>query len=109
MALEQHPARRKEPFLFASDASDRFEEALLHAVRDNAASMRALHEAVAVCVGALRTEGMRCEAALITMKAYVSHIAMSHRAANPSGKLWAMDLLLEQIASWSITEFYRIA
>lgn len=108
MTLDLHPARRKEPFLFATDTSDQFEVALFHAARDNDASMAALRRAVADCIGALRTEGMTCESALITMKAYATHTANLQRAANPSRQLWAIELLLEQIASWSITEFYRI-
>ena len=102
-----HPARLKEPFLFPQNTSDRFDEALANAASDNVNSMIELQAAVARCVYALKAEGMLCEAALITIKAYVRHAATVQRGRNPDGDIWASELLMEKIARWSITEFYK--
>jgi hypothetical protein len=102
-----HPARLKAPFLFPQAAADQFDDALANAATDNVNSMVALHAAVASCVYALKAEGMLCEAALITIKAYVKNAASIQRGRNPEGDLWATDLLMENIARWSITEFYK--
>lgn len=102
-----HPARLKEPFLFPQITSDQFDEALANAASDNANSMIELHAAVAGFVYALKAEGMLCEAALITIKAYVRHAAGLQRGRNPDGDIWATYLLMENIARWSITEFYE--
>lgn len=102
-----HPARLKEPFLFPQITSDQFDEALANAASDNVNSMIELHTAVAGYVYALKAEGMMCEAALITIKAYVRHAASLHRGRNPDGDIRAADLLMEKIARWSITEFYK--
>jgi hypothetical protein len=102
-----HPARLKEPFLFPQITSDQFDEALANAAGDNVNSMIDLHAAVAGCVDALKAEGMLCEAALITIKAYVRHAASVQRGRNPEGDIWAAELLMEKIARWSITEFYK--
>ena len=104
-----HPPRLKEPFLFPQAAADEFDNALAHAASDNVNSMIALHAAVASCVYALKAEGMLCEAALITIKAYVKNAASFQHRRNPEGDLWATDLLMENIARWSITEFYKDA
>lgn len=102
-----HPARLKEPFLFPQAAADQFDDALANAASDNVNSMIALHEAVASCVYALKAEGMFCEAALITIKAYVKNAASIQRGSNPDGDLWATDLLMEKIARWAIRDFYK--
>jgi hypothetical protein len=105
--MSTHPARLKEPFLFTQPADDAFVSALANAARDNANSMRALHDAVTDCVVALRKEGMECEAALLTMKAYTRHTAFLHRKSGSDRSEWSADLLLNEIAQWSIVEFYR--
>lgn len=102
-----HPARVKEPFLFSQTDADVFDDALFNAVRDNEKSMRALHAAVTTCVNALRTEGMLCEAALLTMKAYTRHISHEQRD-RADVQVWATDYLIEQIARWSIIDFYDV-
>jgi len=101
-----HPARLKEPFLFTQSTADQFDNALANAVSDNVKSMVDLNTAVARCVNALKAEGMLCEAALITIKAYVRHAASLQRG-NPEGDIWAADILMEKIARWSISEFYK--
>ena len=105
--MQLHPARLKEPFLFPQITSDRFDEALANAASDNVDSMVDLHAAVAGCVYARKAGGMLCEAALITIKAYVRHAASLQRGSNPDGDIWAADLLMEKIARWSISEFYK--
>jgi hypothetical protein len=102
-----HPARLKEPFLFPQNTSDQFNDALANAASDNINSMIEQHAAVAGCVSALKAEGMLCEAVLVTIKAYVRHAASLQRGRNPEGDLWAADMLMENIARWSITEFYK--
>lgn len=105
--MQTHPARLKEPFLFTQPTDDAFVDALTHAARDNAKSMVALHQAVAGCVAALKAEGMECEAALLTMKAYTRHTAYHHRESGSDVSMWSADLLVSEIARWSIMEFYR--
>jgi len=105
--MPTHPARLKEPFLFTRTTDDAFVVALANAARDNAKSMVALHDAVTSCVGALRQEGMQCEAALLTMKAYTRHTAYLHRQPGSDRSIWSADLLVDEIARWSIMEFYR--
>jgi hypothetical protein len=102
-----HPARLKEPFLFPQITSDQFDDALANAASDNVDSMIELHAAVVGCVSALKAEGMLCEAALITIKAYVRHAASIQRGRKPDGDIWVADMLMENIACWSITEFYK--
>lgn len=104
---QMHPARLKEPFLFPQITSDQFDEALANATSENVNSMIELRAAVARCVYALKAEGMLCEAVLITIKAYVRHAASLQRGRNPDGDIWATDMLMENIARWSITEFYK--
>jgi enamine deaminase RidA (YjgF/YER057c/UK114 family) len=105
--MPAHPARLKEPFLFTHSADDAFVDALANAARDNAKSMVALHDAVTNCVMALKKEGMQCEAALLTMKAYTKHTAFLHRERGSDRSEWSADLLVNEIAQWSIVEFYR--
>ena len=105
--MPAHPARLKEPFLFTVPADDAFVDALSHAARDNVKSMVNLHDAVTVCVAALKAEGMLCEAALITMKAYTRYIAYLHREPGMDRSVWSADLLVDEIARWSIVEYYK--
>src|SRR5678815_4750650 len=102
--MPTQPARLKEPFLFTPRTDDAFVAALAHAARDNAKSMVNLHDAVTVCVAALKAEGMECEAALLTMKAYTRHIAYLHREPGLDRSMWSADLLIGEIARWSIVE-----
>lgn len=105
--MQLHPARLKEPFLFPQAAADQINEALANAANDNVNSMIELDAAVGSCAYALRAEGMKCEAALLTIKAYVKHAAQLQRGRNADGNIWAIDLLMENIGRWSITEFYK--
>ena len=105
--MPMHPARLKEPFLFTQSADDAFVDALANAARDNAKTMVALRDAVTDCVVALREEGMQCEAAMLTMKAYTRHTAYIHRAVGSDASIWSADLLVSEIARWSIIEFYK--
>lgn len=100
------PARKHEPFFQLASTSDSFEDALRRAVRANAKSMEALHQAIAICVSGLRMEGMECEAALLTMKACVKHFSHKHSHAGSPDILYS-GLLMDQIVRWSIVEFYR--
>jgi hypothetical protein len=100
------PARHEEPFFHESDDAEGFESALQHAARQNARSMDDLHHAIRACVTGLRADGMQCEAAIVTIKSCVKHIARKHyveTAYNIAGS----DLLMEQIVRWSIVEYYR--
>jgi hypothetical protein len=99
------PSLKEAPFFQLESTSSGFEDALRHAVRANAKSMDDLHKAIALCVIGLRSEGMECEAALLTMKACVRHFARKHSLDGPSEVLYG-GLLLDQIVRWSIMEFY---
>lgn len=100
------PSRTEEPFFQLESTSSGFEDALRHAVRANAKSMDDLHRAIALCVIGLRAEGMECEAALLTMKACVRHLARKHTLIGAPDVLYG-GLLMDQIVRWSIVEFYR--
>src|SRR5215213_7747677 len=99
-------ARAEEPFFRESADADELEDALRNAVRLNKLSMDNLREAIRICVGGLRADGMQCEAALLTMKACVRHMARNHASAGMPAILYS-DPLMEQIVRWSISEFYR--
>jgi hypothetical protein len=99
------PARRQEPFFNESDAGEDFEAALRHAARQNVRSMDDLHEAIKACVATLRADGMECEAAIVTIKSCVKHLASKHAIAG-AYNVAGSDVLMEQIVRWSIIEFY---
>ena len=101
----QH-ARAEEPFFRLTADADGLDEAMKHALRTNQLSMDNLQVAIANCMRGLRAEGMRCEAALLTMKASVRHMARKHARESESGILYAYPLM-DQIVRWSIDEFYR--
>jgi hypothetical protein len=98
-------ARKEEPFFRKSADSDGLEDALTNAVRLNKKSMDALHDAIRTCVGGLRADGMQCEAALLTMKACVRHMARKHARGHGAPFLYS-DPMMDQIVRWSIAEFY---
>jgi hypothetical protein len=104
--LIAEPARREEPFFQQAATTSGFEDALRNAVRANAKSMDDLQRAIRLCVTGLRTEGMECEAALLTMKACVRHFARKH-SDHASPDVLYSGLIMEQIVRWSIVEFYR--
>ena len=99
------PARHEVPFFNEAHAADDFESALTLAARQNAHSMDNLHDAIKACVVELRTDGMQCEAVILTIKSCVKHIARKH-SVHGEYSVAGSDLLLEQIVRWSILEFY---
>jgi hypothetical protein len=99
------PARHEAPFFHEVTTGDDFETALTHAARQNTQSMDALHQAIKACVLGLRAEGMQCEAAMLTIKSCVRHIARKH-SIDGMYNVAGSDLLMEQIVRWTITEFY---
>jgi hypothetical protein len=104
--MQTQPARHDEPF-FDQDATARdFEDALRRAVRVNADSMDDLHAAIRNCVAALRTDGMNCEAALLTMKACVRHYGRKHRPEGSVDSLYS-GFIMDQIVTWSIADYYE--
>ena len=98
-------ARAEEPFFRENADGVELEDALKNAVRFNKKSMNALHDAIRTCVGGLRADGMQCEAALLTMKACVRHLARKHAGEGAPAFLYS-DPMMEQIVRWSIAEFY---
>jgi hypothetical protein len=98
-------ARYSAPFFLQIETSDQLEEALRLAVRQNVRSMNDLHDAITACVASLKSEGMQCEAALLTMKACVRHCARKHQPSGaPNGDCY--NILMEQIARWCIADFF---
>jgi hypothetical protein len=69
--------------------------------------MEDLHQAIKACVLSLRAEGMQCEAAMLTVKYCVKHIARKN-AADGVFNVAGSDILMEQIVRWSIVEFYSV-
>ena len=99
------PARHEEPFFLLASTGTDFEEALRLAVRANARSMDQLKLTIRHCMDSLRGEGMQCEAALLTMKAYVRDVCLKHKRRGSSDMLHS-DYLMDQIVRWCITEYY---
>ena len=99
------PARFSAPFFLETETSDQLEKALGLAVRENLRSMNDLHKAITACVTSLKDEGMRCEAALLTMKACVRHCARKHQRSGADNGEYS-DILMEQITRWCIADFY---
>lgn len=104
-AIQSH--RNQEPFFELTATGDEFEEALRHAVRTNARSMRDLHDSVRECISSLRADGMQCESALLTMKACIRELNRKHER-NGNGGLILTDAMMDQIVRWCITDFYQV-
>ena len=101
-------ARKEEPFFLHPATADEFEQALRNAVRANARSMNDLHDTIGRCMKSLRGDGMECEAALLTMKAFIRELGLKHKR-NGSSEAPHSDLLMEQIVRWCIADFYSEA
>lgn len=102
------PARHVEPFFHFTANGDDFEDALRNAVRENEVSMDHLHDTIRVCIDSLRSDGMQCEAALLTMKAFVKESCLKHRRRG-STEMVHSDLLMDQVVRWCISDFYEDA
>ena len=98
-------ARKEEPFFHLAATGDNFEDALRHAVRANSRSMNALHDSIGKCMVSLRSDGMECEAALLTMKAFIRDLALKHQRVG-SEEMVHTDMLMDQIVRWCISDFY---
>lgn len=99
------PARYEEPFFHLAANGDDFEDALRDAARENKISMDHLHDTVRVCIDSLRDDGMQCEGAIITMKAFVRESCLKHRKRGSTEMLHS-DLLMDQVVKWCISDFY---
>jgi len=98
-------ARKEEPFFFHPGTGDDFEDALRHAVRANARSMDQLHQSIRNCMSSLRRDGMECEAALLTMKAFIKELGLKHKRLGSPDMLHS-DMMMDQIVRWCIADFY---
>lgn len=99
-------ARDREPFFQRAETADRLEDALRNAVRRNTKSMDELHGAVTQSVHSLRDDGMLCEAVLLTIKSCVRHYGRKHRRPGTLEATYS-ELLMDQIVTWCIQDFYR--
>ena len=102
---QTHNARREEPFFRVTATGDDFEKALKYAVREDARSLIDLKLAVRACVLSLKVDGMECEQALLTMKAFVRDVCGRHRRRG-SHEMQHSEVLMDKIVAWSISEFY---
>src|SRR5215207_3102498 len=103
--LHFEPARNEEPFFNLTATGDEFETALKNAVRANSRSMTDLQLSIRNCMTSLRADGMQCEAALLTMKAFVRDSSVRHKRSG-SREMLHSDMLMEQVVSWCIAEYY---
>jgi len=101
-------ARKEEPFFQLTATGDDFEDALRNAVRTNSRSMNELHDSISKCMASLRTDGMECEAALLTMKAFIRELDLKHKRIG-SEDFFHTDMLMDQIVRWCISDFYADA
>jgi hypothetical protein len=99
------PARREEPFFHLASTGTDFEEALRRAVRANARSMDQLHMTIGACMHSLRADGLSCEAALLTMKAFVKDVCLQHKRRG-STEMVHSDYLMDQVVRWCIADYY---
>ncbi len=99
------PARKEEPFFLLAATGNDFEEALKYAVRANVASMNNLHVTIGKCMQSLRDDGMECEAALLTMKAFMRELNLKHKRIG-SSEMMHSEHLMDQIVRWCISDFY---
>src|SRR5688572_7130474 len=98
-------ARREEPYFHLPSTGADFEDALRLAVRANARSMDQLQLTVRHCMASLRTDGMQCEAALLTMKAFIKDICVKYKRRGSTEMLHS-DYLMDQVVRWCIAEYY---
>jgi hypothetical protein len=98
-------ARKEEPFFQLTSTGDNFEDALRNAVRTNASSMNELHASISKCMSSLRSDGMECEAALLTMKAFIRELGIKHKRAG-SEEFFQTEMLMDQIVRWCISDYY---
>ena len=98
-------ARHEEPFFNLTAIGDDFENALKNAVRENARSMIELRLAIRACMASLRADGMQCEQALLTMKAFVKDAAGRHKRRG-SQEMVHSEMFMEQVVGWCISEFF---
>ena len=103
--LRTQPARREEPFFLLASTGDDFEDALRLAVRANRHSMDQLQFSIRHCMDSLRGDGMQCEAALLTMKAFVKEVCLKHKQRGSTDMLHS-DYLMDQVIRWCISEYY---
>ena len=101
-------ARKEEPFFELTATGDDFESALRLALRANPRSMDDLHESIGRCMRSLRTDGMECEAALLTMKAFMRDIGLKDRR-NGMVEMIHSEHLMDKIVYWCISDFYSQA
>jgi hypothetical protein len=102
---QTQPARNEEPFFNLTETGDEFETALRSAVQNNARSMSELRDAIRNCMVSLREDGMQCEQALLTMKAFVRDATIRHKRGG-SRVLHPSERLMEQVIGWCIAEYY---
>lgn len=100
-------ARTEEPFFSHPHTGEDLELALVAAVREHPRSMDQLHAAATNCVDSLRRDGMHCEAALLTMKAFVRDAARRHKHRG-SPDLMHVERLMEQVVTWCIADYYDL-
>jgi hypothetical protein len=100
------PARHEEPYFLLASTGTNFEDALCLAVRANARSMDQLHLTIRDCMDSLRKDGMQCEAALLTMKAYVRELGLKHKQRGSTDLLHS-DYLMDHVVRWCISEYYE--
>ena len=96
------------PFFELAVTGDDFELALRSAVRGNVKSMTDLHDTIGKCMLSLRTDGMECEAALLTMKAFMRDIGSRDREKGLIEMVHS-EQLMDQIVRWCIADFYNQA
>jgi len=99
------PARKTEPFFELTATGDDFERALRNAVRANKESMNNLHATIGRCMKSLRADGMQCEAALLTMKAFIRELGIKNQRI-ASGDMLHTEILMDQIVRWCIADYY---
>ncbi len=98
-------ARKAEPFFQLTALGDDFENALRGAERADPNSMNALHTSIGNCVASLKSDGMQCESALLTMKAFIRELRLKHKHAGTL-ELINSEMMMDQIVRWCIADFY---
>jgi len=103
--MQIQPARHVSPFFQHLETEDDLERALRSAVSNHVRSMEELHSAITRCVGSLRDDGMKCEAALLTIKSCIGQIGKRDELARSRSVPPA--LMMDQIVRWCISDYYE--
>jgi hypothetical protein len=106
---ESQTARENIASHVSAETTLQFDVALHDAIPSSLASMDSLHTAVRDCVRSLKDGKVGPVQMILAMKACALDSARRYHPDDDEYAVSSVDLLLDQIVRWSITEYYRPA